>query len=213
MINAIHLFVPGPFGGAEQVILTGLEKLKNEVKIELWIIKEKRVPQYAEYLLNEVIKRDIPYRIFEVDGIFDIKLIKKLKGSLPIDSIYHAHGLKASFYAYLSKNSSPLIITHHGDTSHTLKVKVYEAIQRFIMRRANLVLAVSNQMKLDLEAYKIKSIVVENLLSFGNIPLEIIEKKKSTSLVVIGRLSPEKGIDTLISALEGIENVKLDIIG
>ena len=214
MINkAVHLFFPGPFGGAEQVILTGLERLKDIYPIELWIVQEQRVPQHAEYFTKEVKRLNIPYKTFTAKGIFDLNLIKEMKNCLDSSPILHAHGLKASFYSYLAKKQSPLIITHHGDTSHTFKVRLYELIQRFIMKRASSVIAVSNQMKSDLQIKNIKSEVIENLLSKE---IEIIQDKENNNtqkFVVIGRLSPEKGINVLIRALSEVDDFKLVVIG
>jgi glycosyltransferase involved in cell wall biosynthesis len=210
MSNIIHLFFPGPFGGAEKVIIKGLSDLKNRSSIKLWIVKENRCPQYAQYFEDECKKVGIDVTVFSSDGIFDFKLLKQLRSGVPEEFIVHAHGMKASFYgAFLP---GKLVVTHHGHTSHTFKVKIYELIQEMVMRRADAVISVSVAMKEELDSKNIDSILIENMLSITPVTTKL-EMNQRPKFIFIGRLSSEKGADKLVSAFSNIKNVDVSIIG
>jgi glycosyltransferase involved in cell wall biosynthesis len=210
MINIIHLFFPGPFGGAEKVIIKGLSDLKNKSSIKLWIVKESRCPEYAHYFEAECKKVGIDVMIFSSNGIFDFKLLKELRLKISEDSIVHAHGMKASFYGALLPGK--LVVTHHGHTSHTFKVKIYEFIQEMVMRRADAVISVSVAMKEELDSKNINSTLIENMLSIVPVASNLVVNLRP-HFIFIGRLSSEKGADKLISAFSNIKNVDVSIIG
>jgi len=210
MSNIIHLFFPGPFGGAEKVILKGLSDLKDRTSIRLWIVKENRCPEYAQYFEAECKKVGIEVTVFSSTGIFDFKLLKELRLKVSKDSIIHAHGMKASFYGALLPGK--LIVTHHGHTSHTFKVKVYEFIQEMVMRRADTVISVSIAMKEELDNKNIESVLIENMLSITPVTSQQVVNLRP-HFIFIGRLSSEKGADKLVSAFSNIKNVDVSIIG
>ena len=83
------------------------------------------------------------------------------------------------------------------------------------MKKADKVISVSKPMQDQLLALSIKSELVENPLSLKSISSK--EKPTENSgilrLVVIGRLSPEKGINVLLDAIKEIQNLKLTIVG
>jgi glycosyltransferase involved in cell wall biosynthesis len=216
----IHLFAPGPIGGAEKVIISGLKALQlTHKEIELWLIKETRNTQLCNKFLEhlELEKINIKINIFETKKPLDLSLIKNLKESFAVSDvkIIHAHGIKASFYGNLSKPKKvKFILTHHGNTSHTLKVKVYEYIEQKIMQRSDATIAVSQTMKNDLLKKNIQNVeLVENLLSFEPITRTLPENDK-LEMTIIGRLSPEKGHIDLLKALSTVKfNFNLKIIG
>lgn len=218
--KTIVLFTPGPVGGAEKVIVNGQKALISQrPAIELWIIKEERVPgviQKFEELVNEA---KITSRYFSCRNVFDFDLLRILKRKLrkARPKILHAHGFKAALYAWLAKpRGCKLIITHHGRTGHTLKVKVYEWIESRILKKADAVIAVSGSMKSELSLTGIhhkKLFLVENLLTL-NLKTRIESKAGNLRLLYIGRLSPEKGCHVLLEALKvSNENIELVVIG
>ncbi len=209
--KVIFLFIPGPIGGAERIVLFGMKALVEQgVNASLWIIKEERVPHVAEAFIKLLIENGIKYQVLSTKSIFDPSLLKNLKSLLQMEKpeILHAHGFKAAFYGKLAApKSSHLIITHHGKTGHTLKVKLYEFLEDQIMKTAKAVIAVSREMKKSLVASGInetKIIVVENFMT------SIIVPKTSTGavpykLLFVGRLSPEKGCSVLVEAMKLVD--------
>jgi len=204
----IYLFTPGPIGGAEKVLIAGLRALcRDHESVELWLIKETRVPHVMENFLDLIRNIGIPYRIFESRGVIDSSLVRNLRKSFNRSgtSIIHSHGFKATFYAYLTKpEDAKLVVTHHGRTSHTLKVRIYEKIESFIMKRAHGVIAVSGKMKTELVEEGIhnkKIFLVENILSLNH-NVQKLKNGGQINLLFSGRLSPEKGCAFLLDAIK-----------
>ena len=217
-LKVIHLFAPGPLGGAEKVIISGLKALVSSHKnLELWLIKELRVPEFCGDFIKHLDSSNIKIKVFDTKKPLDLSLIKNLKQSFNDSkvSIIHAHGIKASFYGHLSKPAaSKFILTHHGNTSHTLKVKIYEYIEQRIMRKADCTITVSETMLKSLNLKRIPNTeLVENMLSF-NPATRTIPQNEKLELVIIGRVSPEKGHIDLLMALADIKiKYNLTIIG
>jgi glycosyltransferase involved in cell wall biosynthesis len=204
----IFLFTPGPIGGAEKVVASGLKALiAKGIKASLWVIKEERAPEVTEAFIVLLKSEGVAFKVFSSRGIFDSVLLNQLKSAFKAEApaIIHAHGFKSAFYGHLAKpKNSEFIITHHGKTSHTFKVKVYEFIELQIMKRASTVIAVSTEMKgmLTKDGVKADIIqVVENLMT-SKVVNQSNSRDEKLKLLFVGRLSPEKGCLVLVEALK-----------
>jgi glycosyltransferase involved in cell wall biosynthesis len=224
----IFIFAPGVLAGAERVVLTGISALFEEgMAPKIIIIKESRAPQYADEFIK-LLNPNISYNVFVTTTPLDFSLRKKIKKIIEQESrsaVIHTHGFKALFYSYMVFSPHPLIHTHHGNTGHTLKVKVYEHLATKIMKKCRHVIAVSENMKNELlimlKPYNRIS-TVENMLSLKN-ATEIRKKsnifKKNNSiiqLVFIGRLSPEKGLMQFLHYFNSFNDkskFQLDVLG
>lgn len=224
----IFIFAPGVLAGAERVVLTGINALFEEgIAPKIIIIKESRAPQYADEFIK-LLNPKISCNVFVTTTPLDFSLGKKIKNSIEQESrsaVIHTHGFKALFYSYMIFSPHPLIHTHHGNTGHTLKVRIYEHLATKLMKKCRHVIAVSENMKNELliilKPYNRISIV-ENMLSLKNAS-EIREKrnicKKNNSiiqLVFIGRLSPEKGLMPFLHYFNSFKDknkFRLDVLG
>ena len=212
----ISLFTPGPFGGAERVVVAGLSALNlKDPHHELWLIQETRAPHLVEEL-RKYLPATLKVKVFQANSVVDIKLINQLKMAMRDVVLVHAHGFKAATYAFLAKTHQKLIVTHHGTTAHTMKVRLYEKLERVVMKRSHAIVAVSHVMKRQLTEHHIDSKlihVIENPLSFN--PQTLNAQGETTQLLFVGRLSPEKGAADLISALNDLSELdwKLTIVG
>ena len=210
----VLVLAPGVLAGAEKVVLTGINALYDEGYNPLMvIIKETRVPGLAIDFKN-ALPAHIESVMIESTKALDIHLPKRLRAVLhneKLPVILHSHGFKALIASYMAKGSSSHLHTHHGNTAHTFKVRVYEKIAMMTMRSCSQVIAVSAKMKEELEKilspYN-KISVVENMLSLSNAP-RIRKERDSLShlpqdkikLIFVGRLSPEKGLISFLEAL------------
>lgn len=204
----IFLFTPGPIGGAEKVVASGLRALIDKgINASLWVIKEERAPEVTEAFITLLKSEGVAFKVFSSRGIFDSLLLKQLKSAFNAEapSIIHAHGFKSAFYGQLAKpKKSKFMITHHGKTSHTFKVKIYEFIELQMMKRASGVIAVSSEMKEMLikdGIHENKIQVVENLMTSKVVKKTQLREEK-LKLLFVGRLSFEKGCLVLIDALK-----------
>lgn len=215
-MKVIHLMAPGPFGGAEKVVTAGASELSElNVDIEVWVIKELRQPHHAEEFIAHL-PTEMKTRRFETSGAISLGLFTALSKAfrkLPTNAIVHTHGFKAAAYASFARPPGLHIHTHHGNTSHTLKVRLYEAIERWIMRRIPEVHAVSETMHATLRKEHILSNCVPNPLLLT--PVSPLPFSTPLKLVFVGRLSPEKGLDVLLQALRGFtkDQLSLTVVG
>lgn len=213
--KTVMLFFPGPLGGAEMVVAQGFKALLElGLNIELWIIGESR----ALHAINQfqTLVEGLPTKTFYCESIIDFKLMRELSVQFKNKeiSLIHAHGFKACVYAKITRAHQKLILTHHGKTAHTLKVRIYEFIEEMIMRRADRVISVSQGMKDVLAKKAIESILIENFLTMTDAP----QSKKGDlplKFIFVGRLSPEKGCRYLVEAMKDLanNNISLTIVG
>jgi glycosyltransferase involved in cell wall biosynthesis len=135
-------------------------------------------------------------------------LVEKLK-----PRIVHTHGYRADVMGLLLRRRSgvPHVSTVHGFVGGTLRNRIYENVQRYVLRRASGVIAVSRPLveKLSLSGIPRKKIhLVANGLSLSEPGLT----REAARLALgidhsaqtggwIGRLSREKGPDIMIEAI------------
>ena len=202
----ILVIAPGILAGAEKVVLSGVEALYQAgLNPLVIIIMEKRVPNYAlEFQAN--IPAYIDNKMIVSKNAIDLTLLYKLNKiwrDEELKPIIHTHGFKALITCLFSNRNHIHIHTHHGNTSHTFKVRIYEKMAFFAMKKCDYLIAVSKKMTEELKntlvPYK-NILMIENLLSIKNhkeirtLRKKTIKDEKILNLIFIGRLSPEKGI-------------------
>lgn len=208
----VLVLAPGVLAGAEKVVLTGLIGLKEAGLNPLMvIIRETRSPHFAE-TFQKAIPSGIESLFIDSTKAFDLQLPKRLKLALATQTlpiVLHSHGFKALIACYMMKGKTPHLHTHHGNTGHTFKVRIYEKIAMMTMKSCDQVIAVSYKMKQELDQklapYK-KIAVIENMLSLTNAARVRTERKSIRhgniiKLLYVGRLSPEKGLLPFLEAL------------
>jgi glycosyltransferase involved in cell wall biosynthesis len=201
----IIVFAPSVLAGAEKVVITGTHSLFDlGLDPHLIIIKEMRAPHFAEHFANEF-STQIKITVVESSKAFDFSLALKINDIIKKEkkkTIVHTHGLKALVICQFVFSSAFHIHTHHGNTSHNFKMRIYEWMADVAMKRCDQIIAVSEEMKLrllkTLTPYKNIS-VVPNMLSFKNADqIRAFRKTRSRNdkihLIFIGRISPEKGL-------------------
>jgi glycosyltransferase involved in cell wall biosynthesis len=208
MIKKIaYLFSPGPFGGAEQIVLKSVQALQIQ---HLWLIEESRNPSPCQEFAKRCHENGIAFTLIGCDYQFDSQTLKKLKKLIKqfeVD-IVHSHGMKANFFNALLPVKK--IATQHGKTSHSLKTRLLETIEAIALKRMNKLICVSRQMY-ELEKHPHK-VLVENFLSM-TFQTKIYQVNKILKLVYIGRLSKEKGLLDLWQALKKLQHIELTIVG
>lgn len=218
--QTVHfLFAPGPFGGAEQVILSGIQSLRSlGLNVRIIVIQEDRIPEHAQLFIERLESARIDFITVHTSKPFDWKLLAQLKTIKKDEKIkiLHSHGIKAALYGTLiRKGINNFLITHHGNTSHTLKVRIYEWIELKCLKRCDQVISVSNAMteKLNAHISNEKLTTITNLLSM-EIQDYVSPKKDCVSFLYFGRLSPEKGLQDFLVALRNVQTpIELIILG
>ena len=164
-------------------------------------------------LHREALSRNLESRLLPCSGQFDRRMMAQLRTLVRehrID-IVHAHGYKADVYAYLALRRAgvPLVSTCHNWLTTDLKVRAYGVLDRMVLRRFAAVAVVS---------VALRTTLLQAGFSPGKLHLipngiDVTPFRQAVALAqtaahrnagprigLIGRLSPEKGIDLFLQA-------------
>jgi len=169
---------------------------------------------------REAKKRNLKFYLLKQNHYYDPTLISQTKELVKRHNfnIIQTHGHKANFIARFLKNSIqiPWLCFVHGWTDEDLKIRLYNRIDRWAIKGAHRVVAVSEDMKAKLVKIGIpeqKLTVIHNAIEdngfYRDSPDPDLRKQfaadSDTLLVgVIGRLSREKGQRVFLEAWERV---------
>ena len=139
-------------------------------------------------------------------------------------NLIETHGYKGHLIGYFLRRlyGVPWVAVAHGWTAENWKIEVYNALERFLLKRADVAVAVSPPLFDTLTALRASPARRENThLVFNAIDLQEPSgralSEQTLTLGVIGRFSPEKGQDVMLDALPAVvarhPKLKLRIIG
>jgi glycosyltransferase involved in cell wall biosynthesis len=141
-------------------------------------------------------------------------------------SVLCCHGYKPDIVGWWAARQVgiPVIAVAHGWTGATFKVRLNEAVDRFVMRRMDAVVCVSEGQAVKVRRSGVRperSVVIRNAIDpapfqspdpTDRVLLEAFFAKRPTKIVgAVGRLSPEKGFDQLIAAAEIVLRQEPDV--
>ncbi len=217
-MRVLHLIAPGPIAGAERVVLGGVPALAAAgVEVVLGVMGDARAPQDAERFVA-ALGDAVPVRRLDTRGRLDVRALAALRRAVEGQDWVHAHGYKALSYAVAARGRRRLAATHHGDTSHSRRVRLYETLQARLYRSADLVFAVSGDVQTHLLGLGLapgRVPLVANPLTLPlSGPTPPPPRAEPLRLLALGRLAPEKGLDVLLRALTDVSApVTLHLVG
>jgi glycosyltransferase involved in cell wall biosynthesis len=176
------------------------------------------------------VQQGIESHLIECRGQIDrnaIGAIRELAVRTGAD-VVHAHGYKADIYAFLALRRSgiALVSTCHTWYDNDRKVQLYGAVDRFILRSYARVVAVSEEVRNRLLGAGIRAQKIHmigngiDLCPFERTSARVKDELGWRSFQVVGlvgRLSPEKGVDIFLQAaaqvLTHLPDVKFAVAG
>ncbi|MCM2272759.1 MAG: glycosyltransferase family 4 protein [candidate division Zixibacteria bacterium] len=212
-IRVLHLRASNFYGGPErQLHLHALQAKSSEMELHIASFSERH--QSPEFL--KVIEADgIPIHLVEVTSAYDRGAIGKLRDLLNRSgiSILCTHDYRSHLIGWLAARGSAVrwIAFSRGFTQDNWKVRLYHGIEKFIIRFADRVVAVSESQAEKLRQLRVapeKIVVVRNAIdpeAFQSIERLSLRKRftlPADSIVgfACGRFSAEKGQADLIRA-------------
>jgi glycosyltransferase involved in cell wall biosynthesis len=212
-----HLIAPAAVpGGAEQVVLLGAEAQQRHHDVTVFSLTAR--PGLDDAFVAAAVARGIRVERLATTGVFDAAPRKILQAFAvgADDGILHAHGGRALGIARLVRRW-PVVATIHGFITPTLRARLMAHAERLLAARCAAVVAVSAS----LEALLLRSGAPPGRLFRVDNPVRLATAPSPSSrasstpprLLMLSRLSHEKGVDVAIRAIARVPGVTLDIGG
>jgi glycosyltransferase involved in cell wall biosynthesis len=230
MCKILHVRATNFFGGPEKQIVGHIITSKNTNQSILTFFEGGKKNEFFEKCKNE----GIPAEYIATKNSFNPSSILKLRSQLKKiqPDIICTHGYKPAILSLFSRIGFgiPIIMFVRGHTGENVKVRLFEAIEIYILRFADCIISVSHGyaeylLRRGVKRDRIR--IVQNAInlfsingSFYNINKKRIELGFSAQDILIataGRLSPEKAQTDLILAFSKVQSIfqkaKLLILG
>jgi glycosyltransferase involved in cell wall biosynthesis len=199
-----HIIAPGPMAGAEQIVLGGAAALHARGALHsLIVIDEARAGNPGAQLAALASAQDLPVHTITTHRRLDLAMISALDDATAGATILHAHGTKPLLYAHAVAHNRPLVATHHGDLFRTNAERSYALLQRALYGAIDAVCCVSEAQRLQLSRTTpyARCAVIENFARIAPRRDPATALPDAPFWLFAGRLSQEKGLDVLLSAL------------
>lgn len=201
----MHIRGTDQYGSPERLIIGQMRHMSDVDSVAASFVRSGVTNQF----LVEVERAGLRGTEIKEDRKFDRRLPGRLKAlirELSVDLMV-THEYKSSVYGYLARRrlGVPQICYFHGWTSEDARVKVYNALDRMVLRRADRIVTVSRASADRLVRHGVAHSKIE--VVYNAIDVDPVEQapertpNERTVIGVIGRLSQEKGIHVLLDAL------------
>ena len=221
----LHTFAPAPIGGAEQVVADLTDALAREgCSVHLVPILDEGSEDHPFLSLLSSRVHTHPLFLPPRSYLTEWRALRSIvQDRRP--SVVHTHGYRADLVGGLAARaaSRPVLSTVHGFTGGGVKNRFYEKIQRWALRQADGVVAVSQPLAGQLEQAGVESSRIHMIRNARSLPrggflsrdeararLSILRNADDGSPEIpregfhigwVGRTSREKGPDVLVEAL------------
>ena len=212
-------------GGAEKLLLDTIPRYVDAgITMELLLLNGKDTP-FLEKLKE---KSAIPIYSLSSGSVYNPMLIYKLRKYLKEYDIVHVHLFPSLYWIALCKwifsIKTKIIFTEHS-TSNRRRNTFFTVFDRFIYRQYNLIIAISENVKENLNSHiknhKIKIIVIENGVDVEKIkkalPLNNFKAKGQKDIkyvIQVSRFQYPKDQNTVIRAFSHLpEDIELLLVG
>jgi glycosyltransferase involved in cell wall biosynthesis len=210
------------FGGAERVVLSLIKNI-NRDRFELVPVLFTRARLLDNIFFKEL--RGIGKKYFTIfTDNHKIKYLNPLANFFEAYSVLrknnfdlvHTHGYRCDVLGIIMAKLTglPVVSTCHGFISNDLNLKFYNTVDRFLLRYADRVMAVSEGIKTDLLSNGIKesrTTLIQNAVEQNGNKEQLTQNRRAKRRLFnieekefvigyIGRLSEEKGIKYLLEA-------------
>ena len=228
-MRVLHLISSGGMYGAESVVAAlARDASQAEAPSCVGVFQNLHVP---ENQVSELLERTgVRVRRIPCDGRFDWQVTGRICEIAKAEKIQilHAHGYKADIFGYFAakRMNIPILATCHLWTRQTLTIRVYEFLDRLILKRFDAVVAVSKRIADEAVLNGIprgKVSVIDNGIDmepFAAATPTLAGELDANGLTVIGtvgRLVEQKGMQHFLAAakfaLDKNPKLKFVIVG
>lgn len=226
-VKVLHLIDSEGLYGAE-IVLLSLVKEQLEQGLSPLILSAGTLGQEEKPLEIEARKRGLPVKAWRMKPGLNLKGMKQIidfSGEHKFD-LLHSHGYKFNVLIALQSKKArrmPWIVTMHGYLQHPFPSKgwFYNSLDRLLISRADGIAVVSEKLikSLILKPKNLLLEVISNGVVFSDQTvtslldpeIESFFDSKSQVVIVVGRLSYEKGLDILLKTMLPLLVEKQDV--
>ncbi len=213
-MRILHVISSGGMYGAEAVILSLMRELNATAEHECALAVFGNPDQPRPALYEAATASGIDPRLVQLlpcRGQLDLRVGARLRGLAESIDVLHTHGYKADIYsafAWTGKRPA-LVSTCHTWYDNDLAVQLYGALDRWVLRRFDGVVAVSAEVQARLFAAKVPAnrvrlirngVAMEAFAAAGRQREARQAKGGPLRIGLVGRLAPEKGVDVFLQA-------------
>ncbi len=224
-MKLLYLNAPTSLAGAERVILTYLQQYDREQFLPLVTSYLNELRPDNEFT-REVERLGISFSRIRLRGYRGLgRQISETAHIISSEgiSVVHSHGYRSDIIGLLAARRAgvPIVSTLHGWTPVNRSLRIYEALDRLVLRWFDHIICVSRplyeQMRRRLPFNRVTFLpnAVSTPPADGLAPRARSTTRKT--ILFVGRLSHEKGVDILLRAfahsLAGRDDTRLLILG
>lgn len=226
-LSVVHLLAPAEVGGLERVV-EGLAAGQRRAGHRVSVIAISHVPEPPHAFIETLTARGVEVHVLSVssrDYLRERRLVLERCRELRPD-VVHVHGLRCDIlHSDVARRVDARgVATAHGRTSESLKMRLYERAQELGYRRYDAVAVVSASLARSLERRgvprRLLHVVPNAWVGEGITPLSRADARRALGLQDggshwlgwVGRLSPEKGPDIFLDALERLRDESIEAI-
>lgn len=216
-VTVLHLRISNFIGGPEKQILEHFKRLDpKRFRPLLCCFRENG---QDDPLLERAAQLGITCRTINCTSAFDPMIISRLRRVLITDKIdiLCTHGYKPNILGRIASLGTGVkaVAISRGWTGENSKIRLYEKLDKFFLRHASHIVAVSNGQRDKIVALGIKPgkvTVIHNAINLAEITeadghllrRELGLPDDATIVASAGRLSPEKNYAAMIEASQGL---------
>ncbi|MGH7503796.1 MAG: glycosyltransferase family 4 protein [Longimicrobiales bacterium] len=202
----------GLSGPGRQLAAFALQALDHGVRVRVAILHRtgNPTPAFARALQD----LGIECITLRDDGPLDFAIPGRVRSALHDWNcdVLESHGYKATAAAYFLKRTGldiPWIGFFHGETHEDLKAHFYHALDRRFLRSADRAVVMSERQRVSIGTFAPNILVLYNAITGierrarggdADRVVNLCHALPRPRIAVIGRLSPEKGVDVFIDA-------------
>lgn len=205
--------------------LAALATELRECGVQLRVYMFQRTGRPMSPFIGYLERAKIEHVVIGDRGPFDVGMLGSLGRSLKAwqPDIVQTHNYRTTALAYLlrlAKPAWPWIAFFHGSTNEDWKVRIYNRVDRLLLARADRLVLMSERHRRDFTGIGERASVIHNAIltlpsESSPINLDGLRQPGTPLIAVIGRLSPEKGVDVLLDAVSRLRpgSASLIIVG
>jgi glycosyltransferase involved in cell wall biosynthesis len=218
-LNVLQLISSGGYYGAENMLLNLCASQQAAgCHNSLLLFYNVHAPNVELY--ERARRRGISVRMVHCKGRADWRAVREIREYIAQDQIdlVHTHGYKADLYGYFAATGmdKPVVATCHNWVGGTAALKIYNRLDRMVLKRFSAIAAVSDVVKTRLIHCGIAPAAIKTIANgidvkaFASAGAPEWRADDATTIGMVARLDLQKGFEYLLLAIHKLRETFSD---